>query len=89
MTTKKCYLVWSNEHESYWAPNSAGYVRHVDKAGRYTFEQAVQICHGANQGCCHDPQETMLLDPASYPEFVTEHINGIKTVAEDVLDASH
>lgn len=44
------FLIWSNEHNSWWRPGSMGYTRHVEAAGRYTLEQALQICNGANYG---------------------------------------
>jgi hypothetical protein len=42
------YIVWSNEHRSFWAPNRCGYTGRIEKAGRYTKEQAETICRGAN-----------------------------------------
>lgn len=36
------YLVWSNEHQRWWAPNAQGYVWRVADAGRYTEEEAVK-----------------------------------------------
>lgn len=41
----------SNEHISWWKPNGLGYTICIDKAGRYTEEQARSICrHGASIG---------------------------------------
>lgn len=42
------WLIWSNEHESWWAPESRGYTTSFEKAGRYNFDQAIKICRGAN-----------------------------------------
>lgn len=38
----------SNEHVVWWKPDSKGYTVCVDKAGRYTAEEAASICqHGS------------------------------------------
>lgn len=37
------YLVWSNEHRAWWAPEERGYTRSVDRAGRYSRERAISI----------------------------------------------
>jgi hypothetical protein len=44
------YLIWSNEHNSWWMPNSFGYTQRTEYAGRYTLEEAIKICNGANYG---------------------------------------
>ena len=41
------YLVWSNEHRAWWGPFHAGYVKRVSDAGRYTRQQALDICQRA------------------------------------------
>lgn len=38
------WLVWSNEHQSYWRANSCGYTTDILQAGRYTKAQADDIC---------------------------------------------
>lgn len=42
------YLIWSNEHNSWWAPNHGGYVDRAESAGRYSKDEALKICNGAN-----------------------------------------
>lgn len=42
------YLIWSNEHNSWWSPNHSGYTQRVQYAGRFTLEEAIKICNGAN-----------------------------------------
>lgn len=37
-------LIWSYEHNAWWAPNERGYVREIQRAGRYTPEDAARIC---------------------------------------------
>lgn len=38
------YLIWSNEHKSWWRPNSRGYTRRIEDAGRYSVDEAEAIC---------------------------------------------
>lgn len=60
-----CYLVWSNEHRSWWRPHSCGYTGVISAAGRYTYDEAKRICENANfalfQG--REPNEVMVLAP--------------------------
>lgn len=42
------WLIWSNEHNAWWAPNQKGYVRKKDEAGRYDFGLAVDLVMAAN-----------------------------------------
>ena len=44
------YLVWSNEHNAWWHPKSAGYTKSHAAAGRYSRAEAVQICALARDG---------------------------------------
>jgi hypothetical protein len=44
------YLIWSNEHGAWWGPNTVGYVRRIEHAGRYSHEQALHICTNAMPG---------------------------------------
>ncbi len=56
------YLIWSNEHRAYWRPQSAGYTKRKSQAGRYSLDEAVEICDGANASLTdeQEPMETML-----------------------------
>ena len=47
METK--YLIWSNDRAGWWWPNSYGYTKSRNCAGRYTLEQALRICADANK----------------------------------------
>lgn len=42
------YLIWSFEHNAWWAPGECGYVGDADQAGRYTLKRAEEICLRAN-----------------------------------------
>jgi len=44
------WLILSNEHSGWWRPNSMGYTPKVEKAGRYPFAAALEICSGACYG---------------------------------------
>lgn len=35
------YLVWSHEHGAWWRPNGRGYTTDINRAGRYTREEAI------------------------------------------------
>jgi len=37
------YLIWSFEHEAWWGPNHCGYTTLMEKAGRYSKEEAGEI----------------------------------------------
>jgi len=58
-TTK--WLIWSNEHKSWWAANELGYVKKRSEAGRYSYRKALNIVAGAN-GKRDYPDEAMVLD---------------------------
>lgn len=44
------YLIWSNEHQAWWRPHSAGYTIASEQAGRYSHEEAVKISASARDG---------------------------------------
>jgi len=56
------WLVWSNEHDAWWAPNHNGYVRRRAEAGRYEFDDALAIVTDANWGLADVADETMCPD---------------------------
>jgi hypothetical protein len=53
------YLVWSFEHNAWWAPAQNGYVLEFKEAGRYGYQEAIQIMHQANQYAAQ-PMEIMV-----------------------------
>jgi hypothetical protein len=58
------WLVWSNEHKAWWGPDGIGYTKIRKDAGRYTRNEAIEICKRANCALSdnQEPQETMLQD---------------------------
>ncbi len=50
----RAFLIWSNEHRAWWRANSAGYTTFVRSAGRYTEQEAIDICRDARNG--FDPE---------------------------------
>lgn len=59
------WLVWSNEHNAWWAPEERGYTQDMDLAGRYTEERADEICATAAIGGPVNglPAEVKMRDP--------------------------
>jgi predicted RNase H-like nuclease (RuvC/YqgF family) len=57
--TTELYLIWSNEHSAWWGPGQLGYVTDPARAGRYTLQQAKEICFEANR-YAKEPQERMV-----------------------------
>lgn len=37
------FLLWSNEHQAWWKPNSNGYTKSRKAAGQYSVEEAFEI----------------------------------------------
>ena len=40
------FVIWSWEHQEWWAPNRQGYTEQLAQAGRYTFDEAAKITVG-------------------------------------------
>ena len=59
---EKGWLIWSNEHDAWWAINRIGYTRSRKMAGRYTFGQALEIVRHANCRNGDRPFEAMVED---------------------------
>lgn len=72
------YLVWSNEHKAWWGPNNAGYYTSLKSAGRYSREDALEICVGARGGrqFNENPTEVPILEADAlvfWPDDIEEH----------------
>lgn len=62
------YLIWSNEHNAWWHPDSRGYTVSIESAGRYSLEAAISVCNGANYGWDDDqkiPKELPIAEEAA------------------------
>ena len=42
------FVIWSIEHNAWWAPDRRGYVRDALRAGRYARDEAREIVDDAN-----------------------------------------
>lgn len=42
------FYIWSHEHNGWWRPRHVGYTPKIEEAGKYSFEEALAICHQAN-----------------------------------------
>ena len=52
------HVIWSFKHRQWWGPSLAGYTPHLDRAGRYTPEQAGEIVTSSVMGesvCIYTP----------------------------------
>lgn len=38
------WMIWSNEHNAWWRPNSCGYTDLIEQAGLYSYDEAKSIC---------------------------------------------
>jgi hypothetical protein len=65
----KVFLVWSEEHGAWWRPGRMGYTRSIREAGRYSLEDAADICERANR-YLPDGQinEVAVFDPMQRPK---------------------
>lgn len=51
------YLIWSNEHRAWWRPSSQGYTMQIEKAGRYTRDEALKCCRARDRHLDEPPPE--------------------------------
>ena len=42
------WLIWSIEHQAWWAADSCGYTRNLQQAGRYSRDAALEIVRTSN-----------------------------------------
>jgi len=45
---KDYFLIWSFEHDAWWAPDWDGYTKDVNKAGKYLYASCIKILNGGN-----------------------------------------
>ena len=55
------FLVWSNEHHAWWGPQERGYFFNIEQAGRYTHDEADEICRGARSHTDETPAPEVMI----------------------------
>jgi hypothetical protein len=64
------WLIWSNDHGTWWGPNRGGYTRVVKDAGRYTLAEAWQIMRARDFRCGSKLGELRQHEPGVFADFV-------------------
>jgi hypothetical protein len=61
-TSNDKFLIWSIEHKAWWMPNRHGYTQIKENAGRYSFNEALDIVEEGNMApeCVNFPHEAMV-----------------------------
>lgn len=79
------YLIWSNEHGRWWKPGRMGCTAIIGEAGRYSREEAEQICTEANQYRAEvaAPNEVMVLAPEAETHAEQEYRRGYDEALSD------
>ena len=54
------FLIWSEEHRGWWKAGRCGYTENRGQAGRYSFDEALEIVKGANINLRDIPNEAMV-----------------------------
>lgn len=57
---EKLFLIWSIEHNAWWAPRKNGYIKERSRAGLYSEAEALGIVKSANIGLHDIPNEAMV-----------------------------
>ena len=68
------YLIWSNEHDAWWRPESCGYTTFIESAGRYSKAEAEDICSFARS-----PVSNQVVPP----EVMVEESVALRTTVSD------
>lgn len=83
-------LIWSNEHNAWWAPGSRGYTVERSKAGLYRLAEAEAVVANANAYLADDavPHEAIVpaLDPERAPSRETDLAARIAGLEQDLAD---
>ena len=58
--TPEKWMIWSIEHNMWWAPARKGYVQMRADAGVYSYEEACEIVREANKYTSLMPAEAMV-----------------------------
>ncbi len=57
----KDFLIWSIEHGSWWRADHGGYTSDVEEAGRYSFDEVIDICNNPHTVKPGTPNEAIVL----------------------------
>ena len=74
---KRKYLIWSNEHDARWAPNSNGYTQSMEEAGIYEETEAMRIV-ASDPYWLNKPHETL------YPAVVAKRTQIVRKRASKI-----
>lgn len=57
------WLIYSLEHNGWWAPKETGYTPNIEEAGLYKYERACEIVENANKHLSTNvpPNEAMIM----------------------------
>lgn len=91
----KQFLVWSNEHNAWWGPNRMGYTTERIFAGKYSEEEANQICVNAGLWKKRIPnEEKVACEPFDYglewaeegPKLLAALKGALSSLEDDYLE---
>ena len=77
------YLIWSNEHCAWWAPNRCGYTREADRAGRYDRSEAMRIAGTGRGGWMLEKNPSEIAIPEADALEQALHPNRLEAWAND------
>ena len=63
------FVIYSREHNAWWAPGRHGYRKQLEQAGTYTKAEADEICQNAGKHFDGGPNEFRMLSPNSIHDF--------------------
>jgi hypothetical protein len=62
-------VIWSFEHDGWWAPGKSGYVNELAQAGRYDLAEAEAICERANIASLNEAVVLVPVNSARHPRY--------------------
>ncbi len=76
--SERAWVIWSEEHQAWWAPAKQGYTSSLKNAGRYTQAQAQEIEQSAN---AYLPPEAWR--ECAFPDPLLFHVPQISVVTKN------
>lgn len=68
------FLIWNHERQMYWKQTRYGYTGEALKAGRFTLDECIEICHSANitfgSTLKNPPNESMVPLPYMFYQYI-------------------